>query len=125
MIPEQRRDRLVGCCAELKTKAGTLINRMELLGIPMMVAPDGGYRSLERQKYLYLIGRKVEMHRRPVTNADGVHSKSLHQRPGRAVDCIFRTSTPYEGPWDIYIREALKLGFVRGPEWDKAHVQLP
>lgn len=123
MIPEQHRERLDGCQPQLIELAGKLINRMEELHLGMMVAHDGGLRSLADQQRLYAIGRTTQKWRAPVTKADGIRSKSIHQS-GLAVDIIWRGKTPYKGPWDIYHREAKKLGFKLGPKWDPAHVQL-
>lgn len=126
MIPEQHRERLNGCDPVLVEKAGKLINALELRGIEVMVAPDGGLRTVRRQQYLYSLGRT-----RPgaiVTNCDGVKRKSKHQS-GRAADIVFR-SKPWDSnhPWDAIGEEAERVGLVWGGTWkmrDLPHVELP
>lgn len=126
MIPEQHRERLGGCHPNLVWRIGAVINELEGKGIKMMVAPDGGLRTLRRQKALYALGRTKPG--KIVTNADGVKVKSRHQS-GRAADCCFRGPHPYgeEHPWDEYGKTVEKWGLVWGGRWkspDRPHAEL-
>lgn len=96
-----------------------------------------GYRTVERQQYLYAQSRTRTG--RKVTNCDGVRRKSYHQS-GRAADVIFRDEPggrPYWPPDDD--RRWARLGAVAerhgltwgaGKRWktqgwnDAAHIQL-
>jgi len=46
-----------------------------------------GYRSIEKQQAYYAIGRTVDLHRKPITNVDGINNIGKHNLdPSEAVD---------------------------------------
>lgn len=46
-----------------------------------------GHRSVSKQQSYYAIGRTTELHRKPITNVDGVHKKGKHNySPSLAAD---------------------------------------
>jgi hypothetical protein len=101
-----------------------------------------GFRTVERQQWLYGSGRPNAPYGRPgpiLTNADGVNKKSLHQGDGtpgtgRAADCypvsngtvyIPSASAPI---WKTYADVVREHGLVAGYYWpmkDSPHCEQP
>lgn len=127
MTPRDKR-RLTDCHPSLVGKVALLLHRMEALGHPMFVTE--GVRTAERQAALYAQGRTTPG---PiVTKCDGVRRRSNHQVKkdgyGYAVDLAFRGPTPFDGPWELFGKEARALGLKWGgdfPSFDGPHVELP
>lgn len=63
------------------------ISSTRIDGVDFGVPKYGGFRTVSDQQELYAIGRTTELHRSPVTHADGVEKKSKHQSK-KAVDVI-------------------------------------
>ena len=86
------------------------------------------HRTDDQQKSLYAIGRTIELHRKPVTNCDGVIKKSKHQI-WEAVDLVIVcagvliwTRIPeYEEMGRIAKEEGLRWG----GDWDGDEVRDP
>lgn len=88
-------------------------------------------RTDDQQQALYAIGRTIELHRKPVTNCDGIIKKSKHQ-PWEAGDiCVIR-----DGVWiwervpeyETLGRIAKEVGLEWGGNWklgDIFHFELP
>lgn len=106
-----------------------LLGRMDSIGLPFRLVE--GYRTPERQRWLYEQGRS-----RPgavVTHADGEAKKSRHQS-GRAADCYpVRGGRVWIPPttsdiWRLYGSVAEQMGLSWGGRWkmrDLPHVELP
>ena len=46
-----------------------------------------GHRTIQKQQEYYAIGRTTELHRKPITNVDGVNKKGKHNyKPSLAAD---------------------------------------
>jgi peptidoglycan L-alanyl-D-glutamate endopeptidase CwlK len=103
-----------------------------------------GYRTLERQQWLYGAGRTGVPFSRPderiVTYADGVHSRSKHQGDGspgtgRAADCCPLKNGAFDWPnasdpvWRRYADAVRAQGLAPGLDWpsfkDAPHCELP
>jgi len=101
-----------------------------------------GFRTVERQQWLYGSGRPNAPYGRPgpiLTNADGVNDKSLHQGDGtpgtgRAADCYpMKNGTVYIPPasdpiWKAYADIVREHGLVAGYYWpmkDSPHCEKP
>lgn len=63
-----------------------------------------GYRPLLKQQAYYAIGRTTELHRKPITNIDGVNKKGKHNiMPSEAADLFIwhdNKSTREKIAWD-------------------------
>lgn len=104
-----------------------LIDNLAAASVPMKVLE--GYRTPERQDYLFAIGRTRELHRSPVTFVSAWHS--YHQY-GLAVDMVI--DHPAHGMWEIgnptadgWWRAYHALASAQGLEplsFEKPHVQL-
>ncbi len=68
-------------------------------------------RTVERQAWLYGVGRTHSLARKPVTYVDGVRKLSMHQR-GKAVDIVSRSLLWNAPPafWNALKAEAKKVG---------------
>lgn len=79
------------------------------------------HRTEDQQRALYAIGRTIELHRKPVTNCDGVIKKSKHQF-WLAVDLVIVTAGVLQ--WnrnELYEelgRIAKEEGLRWGGDWD-------
>lgn len=122
-------DSLAGLHPKLSQRVQTILDGMRAFGFPMKVLE--GVRSDERQRALFAQGRTAPG---PiVTRCDGVTHRSRHQQQpdgfGHAVDCVFESSTPFEGPWKLYGAAAEALELVWGGTFstivDRPHVELP
>lgn len=101
-----------------------------------------GFRTVERQQWLYGSGRPQAPYGRPgpiVTRVDGVNTKSNHQGDGsagsgRAADCYPTRDGKVFIPgdtdpvWERYAREAESHGLTAGYHWtsfkDAPHCEL-
>lgn len=101
-----------------------------------------GFRTVERQQWLYGSGRPNAPYGRPgpvLTNADGVNTKSAHQGDGppgtgRAGDCYpLKDGSVYIPPasdpiWKAYADTVQTHGLVAGYYWpmkDSPHCEKP
>ncbi len=129
-MTDQDRARLHGCDGVLVARIDRILQAMAALGFPMLVGPDGGFRTVERQQEIFARGRTTPGLK--VTNADGVTTKSHHQS-GRAVDCVFQDahgnpSWDSRYPWATYGACGEALGLKWGGRWtihDLPHLELP
>jgi len=100
-----------------------------------------GFRTVERQQWLYGQGRKSVAYARPgpiVTQRDGVRRLSNHQGTGKpgtgmAADCYPLDARgrvilePAEAVWEAYASVAESVGLSAGYRWkavDSPHVEL-
>lgn len=87
-------------------------------------------RTTEQQKALYAIGRTIELHRKPVTNCDGVIKRSMHQEWLAGDLCVINPVT-FEWIWErvpeyeILGRIALDLGLRWGGDWNGNEIRDP
>src|SRR5229473_2168575 len=92
-------DALQGVSPKLLGPVQRIQEATRLLGFPLRVLE--GVRSDERQQAL-------------VTQCDGVTHRSRHQTQadgfGHAVDLVWDTDTPFEGPWPLLGAAAVALG---------------
>ena len=88
------------------------------------------HRTENQQQALYAIGRTVELHKKPVTNCDGIIKRSKHQDWEAADLCII---DPKTGEWqwsripeyDILGRLAKELELAWGGDWDGDEIRDP
>ena len=138
------RERLAGVHPVLIAAIDRHFGTMAASGAPMMVVK--GVRTAVEQAEVYKIGRDKDHigpnvrpghpFGDPVTMRDGVKVKSDHQVHcdglGHAVDCAFRTSTPYvepkPGAWEQFGTLFEADGFTWGGRWthphDAPHVEI-
>lgn len=116
--------KLQGCKPELVYKVTVLMTRMQAKGYPMVVTE--GKRSKARQAWLWAQGRFPPfLKKRKVTWT----MKSRHLT-GDAADLAFasgKKGITYDGPWEIFGSEAVKLGLRWGgtfKAYDACHVEL-
>lgn len=122
-------DPLAGVHPKLLKGVQQILEAMRVLGFPMKA--HEGLRTEARQAELYAQGRTAPG--AIVTNCDGVTHRSHHQPQadglGHAVDCVFDTETPFEGPWPLYGAAAEALGYLWGGRFaklvDRPHIELP
>lgn len=86
------------------------------------------HRTDDQQKSLYAIGRTIELHRKPVTNCDGVTTHSKHER-WLAVDFVIVEKgvliwTRVPG-YEEMGRIAKEEGMRWGGDWDGDEVRDP
>jgi D-alanyl-D-alanine dipeptidase len=111
----------------LRRKLEAVLCNLAGHGVKLFVTE--GYRTVERQQWLYAQGRT---RKGPiVTKCDGVHNKSAHQS-GRAADIAFRGGKLYppgDSPaWKLLASSAKAHGLVWGGTWkfaDRPHLELP
>lgn len=122
-VETANRDRL-----KLHPKLLTRLEKLEVIlrmvGHPIFLTE--GWRSDERQEYLYAIGRTIHPERRTVTDARAGQSKHNH---GLAADYAFQTKPHWAEthPWDYFGATARLLGLEWGGDWpsaDRPHVHL-
>ncbi len=110
----------------MRAKVQELTERMRAVGNPLTLFE--GYRSPERQQYLYSIGRTAEMHRSPVTRAQAW--SSYHQY-GVACDFVlyidgkwsWKTSGKFKAYWDQLHEFGQAVG-LKPLSWEKPHLQI-
>jgi len=123
------------------TRLEQTLQDLEAAGTPFRFVE--GFRSVERQQWLFGSGRPSAPFGRPgpvVTFKDGVKARSNHQGDGtsgsgRAADCyplkdgrvfIPKAADPV---WEAYARAAEARGLVSGHHWksfqDAPHCELP
>src|SRR5216684_3028528 len=112
-------DALQGVSPKLLGPVQRIQEATRLLGFPLRVLE--GVRSDERQQALFAQGRSTPG---PiVTQCDGVTHRSRHQTQadgfGHAVDLVWDTETPFEGPWPLLGAAAVALGLVWGGTFTK------
>ena len=75
-------EKLNTCHPDLIKIAQLVIKRTKIdIGI------SEGHRPVERQQFLYSIGRTIQLYKQPVTNVDGVKKKGKHNyKPSKALD---------------------------------------
>lgn len=135
-----RLSKLDGVHPALAVKVTQIQLAMAQLGIGMIVTD--GVRTDAEQHALWQKGRnpagQVVDRSQVVTNADGIRTRSNHQRKpdgyGHAVDCCFldgqgKPSWADSHPWALYGAMARALGLKWGGDWvtlpDRPHVELP
>lgn len=125
--PEPKADRTLSSLAPgFRRKVEAMLADMEVRGFDPMISE--GFRSDERQAWLYGFGRDYDDGRGVVTNAPtGIHS---YHRYGLAVDVISKSSE-WNAPkrfWDAIGSAALRQGLSWGGLWtkfpDRPHVQF-
>jgi len=88
------------------------------------------HRTEDQQRALFAIGRTIELHRKPVTNCDGIIKRSAHQDWEAKDFCIIDRAT---GEWqwsripeyNILGRAAMDLGLAWGGDWDGDGIRDP
>lgn len=111
---------------EFRRKLEAVIKDLDGHGVKIFVTE--GFRSLERQQWLYAQGRT---RKGPiVTNCDGVSNKSAHQS-AKAADVAFRGTKLYppgDSPaWKLLASSAKAHGLTWGGTWrfkDRPHLEL-
>lgn len=95
--------KLKTCHQDLQKIFNLVISRSKLdFGI------SEGHRPVSKQQEYYAIGRTTELHRKPITNVDGVNTKSKHNyEPSLAVDIFI---------WHNDTKTREKIA------WDKSHL---
>jgi len=88
------------------------------------------HRTEEQQRALYAIGRTVELHKKPVTNCDGMTKRSAHQDWMAADLCIIDRKTgewqwPRIPEYKILGRIARNLGLAWGGDWNGDGIRDP
>lgn len=135
-------DKLAGVHPRLVDAVDRIRLAMHQLGFQMIVTD--GVRTDAEQWVLWQQGREtlgpdVAPSRplgRTVTNADGVKTRSNHQRHvdgwGHAVDMTFlvdgKASWADTLPWRLYAEAAKSQGLKAGADWsmpDRPHIELP
>jgi len=120
--PEPKRDRDINHLQPyLIPRVLAILNAMKARGFDAM--PFETLRSQARQNYLYGIGRRYLLTRKPVTFLDGVHKFSMHQK-GKAVDVVSQSQL-WNAPtsfWSALKSEAAKVG-LHSLGFEKCHVE--
>lgn len=121
---------------EFRRRLAMVLGELALRGTPFKF--HEGFRTVQRQQWLYAQGRTRAGER--VTDKNGTTNRSNHQGTGRhagsgrAADCYPIGADgkvvlePPEATWELYARTAEENGLVAGHRWktphDSPHVEL-
>jgi len=112
--PQDHMDRLRPTFAY---RLGRLVQACEDHGYEVRLVE--GYRTQQRQSYLYSIGRTVDRHKPVVT--DTLRSK---HSVGEAMDICERRRGYSDAGFFRFVAEAAKRYGLKTLPWDKGHVEL-
>lgn len=121
------KDKLDGLNPIFKAKLIKVLERMRARGLDAWVFE--GVRTLERQKYLYSLGRRGRAGERPVTWT--MHSNHIPDADGGRAADVISASQKWGAPpafWEALHQEAEREGLVSGMSWhkkDPPHVEMP
>jgi peptidoglycan L-alanyl-D-glutamate endopeptidase CwlK len=125
-LDERSEKNIATLLAEVRPLAVALIEKAALHGITIEII--SGTRTYAEQDELYAIGRTKELHRKPVTNAQGGHS---NHNFGIAFDVGIFVGEHYLGSSPLYETVGAlgeEVGLFWGGRWkgfyDGAHFQL-